>query len=116
MLSAKDLEKIRDIVDEIVKDRLTVKEITVERLDLPSGKIERKTVDIYIPEWIAAELPNLSGALRGMQETVDHAKNNSFKVAVAINDAMNDFQEKVIDNIKALKHDDAEVLKIESST
>lgn len=73
MLTKKDLDKIR----EVIRDELTVKEITLERTDLATGKTELKTIDLYIPDWIAAELPNLAGALRGVQETADHAKNRS---------------------------------------
>jgi hypothetical protein len=75
MLSQKDFDKIRNII----REELTIKGVTVERTNEETGAKELKTIDLYIPEWLVAELPNLSGALRGMQETTDNAKNNSIK-------------------------------------
>ena len=103
MLSEKDLSKIR----KIFRDELTIKEVTVERTNKETGARELKTVDLYIPEWIAAELPNLAGALRGVQETADHAKNNSIKT---FNGVLN--LAKVVQRINQIEN--AEVTKIES--
>ncbi|MHC4728795.1 MAG: hypothetical protein ACYS17_16370 [Planctomycetota bacterium] len=75
MLSQKDLDKIRSIF----REELTIKGVTIERINKETGAKELKTVDLYIPDWLVGELPNLSGALRGMQETTDNAKNNSIK-------------------------------------
>ena len=125
MLSEKDLKKIR----EVIRDELTIKNVTVERLNSQTNAREVKTVDLYMPEWIAAELPNLANALRGVQETADHAKNNSFKLAGAMNEVFNKFGEKIIEDIEnriidndfvnkivnTLKYDEGEILKIESS-
>jgi len=103
MLSEKDLDKIR----KIFRDELTIKEVTVERTNKETGAKELKTVDLYIPEWIAAELPNLAGALRGVQETADNAKNNSIKT---FNGVVN--LAKVLQQINQIEN--AEVTKIES--
>lgn len=103
MLSEKDLNKIR----KIFRDELTIKEVTVERTNKETGAKELKTVDLYIPEWIAAELPNLAGALRGVQETADNAKNNSIKT---FNGVLN--LAKVLQQINQIEN--AEVTKIES--
>ena len=103
MLSEKDLDKIR----KIFRDELTIKEVTVERTNKETGAKELKTIDLYIPEWIAAELPNLAGALRGVQETADNAKNNSIKT---FNGVVN--LAKVLQQINQIEN--AEVTKIES--
>ena len=103
MLSEKDLSKIR----KIFRDELTIKEVTVERTNKETGAKELKTIDLYIPEWIAAELPNLAGALRGVQETADNAKNNSIKT---FNGVVN--LAKVLQQINQIEN--AEVTKIES--
>lgn len=103
MLSEKDLNKIR----KIFRDELTIKEVTVERTNKETGAKELKTVDLYIPEWIAAELPNLAAALRGVQETADNAKNNSIKT---FNGVLN--LAKVLQQINQIEN--AEVTKIES--
>ena len=76
MLTKNDCDKIR----QIIREEMTVKDVTVERLK-ENGAIERKTIDIYLPDWVACELPNLAGALRGVQETADHAKNNAFNAS-----------------------------------
>jgi len=60
MLSRGDLYKIR----QIIKEELTIKDVTIERTNRVTGAKEVKTIDLYIPEWIAAELPELSAALR----------------------------------------------------
>jgi hypothetical protein len=108
MLTKKDLDKIR----EVVRDELTIKEVTVERINKETGATELKTIDLYLPEWIAAELPNLSGALRGVQETSDNVKNNFGKLARAVRVSMEDLGEKVVKQL----NQDAEVIKIESDT
>jgi hypothetical protein len=114
MLSTKDLEKIREIIKEEIRIGNTIKDVVVERTDLSTGKTEVKTVDLYVPEWIAEELPSLAGALRGVQETADHAKNNSWKLMLSLDSAMTKFREQLLADIKQISHDDAEVLKIES--
>ena len=108
MLTKKDLDKIR----EVVRDELTIKEVTVERINKETGATELKTIDLYLPEWIAAELPNLSGALRGVQETSDNVKNKFGKLARAVRVSMEDLGEKVVKQL----NQDAEVIKIESDT
>jgi hypothetical protein len=108
MLTKKDLDKIRTVV----RDELTIKEVTVERINKETGATELKTVDLYLPEWIAAELPHLSGALRGVQETSDNVKNNFGKLARAVRVSMEVLEENIIKQL----NQDAEVLKIESDT
>jgi hypothetical protein len=115
MLSARDIQKIREIVKEEIRIGNTIKDVVVERTNLTTGKTELKTVDLYIPEWIGAELPALASALRGVQETADHAKNNSYKVGMTIDRALNNFREQIIADFKQIKYDDAEVMKIEST-
>jgi hypothetical protein len=112
MLSQKDLDKIREIVKEVVKEENTIREVTVERTNKETGAKELKTIDLYIPEWIAAELPELAGALRGVQETSDNVKNNFGKLARAVRISMEDLGEKIVKQL----NQDAEVIKIESDT
>ena len=107
MLSEKDLKKIRGLI----REELTIKDVEVQRTG-PDGVVEKKIINLYLPEWLAAEVPNMAAALRGVQETADHAKNNSFKLGIIINKALEEFKENLI---KQLKYDDAEVLKIEGS-
>jgi len=118
VLSKKDKEDIRKIVREEFIKTLTIKDVQIER-EGPDGKIEKRMVDLFQPEWIAAEIPNLAYALRGVQETADHAKNNSWKVGLTIEKVMTQFKAQLIDDIKAnikeLIYNDAEILKIEST-
>lgn len=109
-----DIEKIR----EIIREELTIKGVTVERMN-SDGLIERKTIDLYLPEWLAAEIPSLAGALRGVQETADHSKNNSAKVIAAfgqlasvLEGSINSLNEEV----KKINSTEAELLEIESNS
>lgn len=115
MLSEKDKREIREIFKEELRKALTLEEVVIERTN-SDGVVERRTTNLYQPEWIAAEIPNLAHALRGVQETADHAKNNSWKVMLAMDSAMTKFREQLLEDIKQLKYDDAEVLKIESAS
>ncbi len=98
-MKQKDIDKIR----EIIREELTIKDVPVERVNA-NGIIERKTIDMYLPEWIAAELPNLAGAMRGVQETADHAKNNSFKTSVFVAKAFEELADRIEDGNKTIKN------------
>ena len=111
-------QKDKDEIRSIIRDELTIKEVSVERMN-KEGVIERKTVDICLPDWIAAELPNLAGALRGVQETADHAKNNSIKALMGFGklaETMEGAINNMTNEVKRLNSPDAEYIKIESDS
>ena len=125
MLSEKDLKKIR----EVIREELTIKDVEVQRVG-SDGVIEKKIIDLYLPTWLAAEVPNMAAALRGVQETADNAKNNSWKLLRGMDGALTKFYEQIIKHIenkliddafvdkiiKRLKYNEAEILEIESSS
>jgi len=110
MLSENDLEKIR----QIIREELTICDVEVQRVG-PDGIVEKKTIDLYLPDWLAAEIPNMGSALRGVQETADHAKNNSWKLLMGMDKALTKFHKQILLAIEN-KYEEAEVLKIESDS
>lgn len=76
MLTKKDLENIRQIVKEETERALTV-EVTYERFDKTTGVTERKNENVYLPAWWIQHLPEMEGALRGMQTDVNKATNRA---------------------------------------
>ena len=83
MLTKKDRDDIRKIFQEELKDAFTIEMKMEKRRDENTGKPLAVPVAEYIKVWLPEEwarhLPYFEGALRGMQETTDHAKNNSIK-------------------------------------
>ena len=76
MLSKKDLEAIRGIIREELKDAL-VRTVTVERGAEKQGDPEKviKEEQWNVLDFMAAYLPKVEGSIRGMQEDVDKTKN-----------------------------------------
>lgn len=98
MLSRKDLDQIRIIVQEELKAALTI-EIQYEKTDKEKGLRELITKEFHLPVWLADQFPHLTGALRGMQEDCNKVNNKSMDI---------------IDNVKALSQimiDNENVLK-----
>ena len=87
MLSKSDREFFRRTIDEIVRAELrkalTVRMLMEQKRDPKTGQPlavpVTKEMDVFIPEFWATYLPFYEAAIRGMQETTDHAKNNSAK-------------------------------------
>ena len=98
MLSKKDLDQIRIIIQEELKAAFTI-EIQYEKYDKEKGMKELKIEERFLPEWLVDLQPYLIGALRGMQEDCNKVNNKSIGI---------------IDNIKALSQimiDNENVLK-----
>jgi len=76
MLSKKDKEEIKVLFAEEFNKAMT-RIITVERGPRKQGDPEKvvKEEEWNILDWIAGYIPYLEGALRGMQEDIDHTKN-----------------------------------------
>ena len=86
MLTKGDRDAIREIIREELKEALWRK-ITIERGPRQQGDPERviKEEEWNVLDFMAAYAPRIEGALRGMQEDVDHAKNNVAGVIDRIN-------------------------------
>ena len=82
MLSKKDLEAIRKIIREELKDAL-VRTVTVERGPETQGDPEKviKEEEWNVLDFMAAYLPKVEGSVRGMQEDVDKTKNQVHHMA-----------------------------------
>ena len=80
MLTKKDLEKIRKIIQEELKAALTI-EIQYEKTDKEKGLRESITKEFHLPVWLADQFPHLTGALRGMQEDCNKANNKMINTA-----------------------------------
>lgn len=80
MLSAKDRQAIAQIVAEEIRKALTVKVRFERRRDPATGQPlatpEVEVKDVYLPAHWVEFLPFYEGAMRGVQETADHVKNN----------------------------------------
>jgi len=98
MLSKKDLDQIRTIIQEELKDALTI-EIKYEKFDKEKGMKELITKKFHLPVWLADQFPHLTGALRGMQ--ADTNKANNRMIDTAVNVQM--FNQIMLDNENALK-------------
>ena len=79
MLSKSDLNKIREIIREELKEAFTMEKKRDEKTGQPLAVPEIKKIKVWLPEEWARHIPYFEGALRGMQETSDKAKNNSIK-------------------------------------
>jgi len=71
MLTRKD----KDFIINAIRKSLTV-EVQKERYNKDEGKMEYKQEEVYLPEFWVEYLPKYTGALRGIQEDVDHMKTN----------------------------------------
>jgi len=116
MLSKKDLEQIRTIIQEELKAAFTV-EIQYEKYDKEKGMKELKTEKWFLPEWLVDLQPHLIGALRGMQEDTNKANNRMKNTADNVN-KMTEIMllaENSMKCIAALSDKTKEVLQIESN-
>lgn len=71
MLTRKD----KDFIINAIKEALSV-EVQMERFDRINGVWEHKQEKVYLPELWVEYLPKYTGAIRGIQEDVDHMKND----------------------------------------
>ncbi|MBW2024364.1 MAG: hypothetical protein JRH08_00745 [Deltaproteobacteria bacterium] len=76
MLSKKDKEEIRQMIQEELKAAL-FRKITIERGPRKQGDPEKviKEEEWNVLDFLAAYLPRIEAAMRGMQEDLDHTKN-----------------------------------------
>lgn len=81
----KDKAEIREIIREELKAALC-RTITIERGPRQQGDPEKVTKEEQwnVLDFLAAYLPKIEAALRGMQEDVDHAKNSVAEQSVRI--------------------------------
>ena len=83
MLSSKDRIWLREMVKEEITKALTVKVRFEKKRNLETGQPlavpEIEARDVYLPAHWVEFLPFHEAALRGVQETSDHTKNNSLK-------------------------------------
>ena len=83
MLSSKDRIWLREMVKEEITKALTVKVRFEKKRNLETGQPlavpEIEVRDVYLPAHWVEFLPFHEAALRGVQETSDHTKNNSLK-------------------------------------
>ena len=83
MLSKSDLNKIREIIREELKEAFTIEMTMEKKRDEKTGQPlaipEINKIKVWLPEEWARHIPYFESALRGMQETSDKAKNNSIK-------------------------------------
>ena len=114
MLSSKDKKWLEEMMEAKIKDALTVKVRFEKRRNLETGQPlavpEIEVRDVYLPAHWVEFLPFHEAALRGVQETSDHTKNNSLKsvqAAEAIAGIMLGFES----NIKSIGHFTDEVTK-----
>ena len=98
MLSKKDYDQIRTIIQEELKAALTI-EVQYEKFDKDKGVKELKTEKHFLPAWLVDLQPYLIGALRGMQEDVNKCNNKS----IGIIDNVKVLSQIMIDNENALK-------------
>ena len=80
MLSKKDLESIRTIIQEELKEALTC-EVQYEKFDKERGMKELKTEKWFLPEWLMYHQPELIGAIRGMQADVGKTNNRILDIS-----------------------------------
>lgn len=80
MLSKKDLDNIRTIIQEELKEALTI-EVQLERFDKERGIKELKWEKRFLPEWLAHYQPELIGVLQGLQVDMGKARNKMIGTA-----------------------------------
>ncbi len=76
MLTKKDKQEIQAIIRDELKEAL-FRKITIERGPRKQGDPEKvvKEEEWNVLDFLATYLPQIEGALRGMQEDIDHTKN-----------------------------------------
>ncbi len=74
MLNKKD----KKFITEAITEALT-SEVELTRFNKDTGKQETKIMNVYIPDFLVDYFSSMEGALRGMQETVDHTKNRTIE-------------------------------------
>ena len=88
MLSKNDKKWLTEMMETKIKEALTVKVRFEKRRNMDTGQPlavpEIEVKDVYLPAHWVEFLPFYEAALRGVQETTDHAKNNSIKSVQAI--------------------------------
>jgi hypothetical protein len=114
MLSKNDKIWLREMVKEEITKALTVKVRFEKKRNLETGQPlavpEIEVKEVYLPAHWVEFLPFHEAALRGVQETADHTKNNSLKsvqAAEAIAGIMLGFES----NIKSIGQFTDEVTK-----
>jgi hypothetical protein len=114
MLSSKDKIWLREMVQEEIKKALTVKARFEKKRNLETGQPlavpEIEVRDVYLPAHWVEFLPFHEAALRGVQETADHTKNNSLK-SVQAAEAMANIMLEFEGNIKSIGQFAGEVNK-----
>lgn len=80
MLSKKDLDNIRTIIQEELKEALTI-EVQMEKFDKERGMKELKTEKRFLPEWLVYLQPELIGVLQGLQVDIGKARNKMIGTA-----------------------------------
>ena len=98
MLSKKDLSNIRTIIQEELKDALTIG-IKHDKFDKNTGIKEVIIKEFHLTVWLADQFPYLVGALRGMQSDTNKANNRMISTA----DSVKALNKIMIDNENALK-------------
>ncbi len=83
MLSKKDYDQIRTIIQEELKSALTI-EIQYEKFNKDKGMNELIKKEFHLSVWLADQFPYLVGALRGMQEDVNKSNNRMCDTAGAV--------------------------------
>lgn len=93
MLTQKDKAFIKDTIQECIKEALTVRVKMEKRRDLKTGQPlatpELVEEDVFLPVFWVQYLPYFEGAIRGVQEATDKAKNNSKIAAETVNHMAN---------------------------
>jgi hypothetical protein len=88
MLSNKDKIWLAEMMETKVRQALTVKVRFEKRRNIESGQPlavpEIEVKDVYLPDHWVEFLPFYEAAIRGVQETSDHTKNNSVKSLKAV--------------------------------
>jgi hypothetical protein len=88
MLSNKDKTWLAEMIELKVRQALTVKVRFEKRRNIETGQPlavpEIEVRDVYLPAHWVEFLPFHEAALRGVQETADHTKNNSVKNLKAV--------------------------------
>jgi hypothetical protein len=95
MLSKKDKEWLAEMVEQKIREALTVKVKFEKRRNLDTGQPlavpEVEVRDVYLPAHWVEFLPYYEASMRGVQETTDHVKNSVGLVANIILTLENSF-------------------------
>jgi len=88
MLSRNDKKWLTEMMEAKIKEALTVKVRFEKKRNLETGQPlavpEIEVREVYLPAHWIEFLPFYEASLRGVQETTDHAKNNSVKSIQAV--------------------------------